>query len=205
LAHGQEARATDRKAQDDEDTQLWTRHVLDSDEYREGYGRRRFLYVSTIATSLAGFGFFAWPFLHSMNPASDVEATATTEVDLSTIAPGESLTTIWRGKPVFVRHRTPEEIAAARRDDHLPMPEPQTDAERVQRPEWLVAIGICQHLGCVPRGQRQTDPKGEYGGWFCPCHGSHFDTSGRIRKGPAPTNLAIPAYTFIGDKRLRIG
>lgn len=190
---------------DEAETLLRTRFMLDYDEYEEGYGRRRFLYLSTMAATVAGFGFFIWPFVHSMNPASDVEAAATTEVDLSAIEPGESVTVVWRGKPVFVRHRTPDEIQAAQQGDSAPMPDPQPDGARVQKAEWLVAIGICNHLGCVPRGQRPTDPKGEYGGWFCPCHGSHFDTSGRIRKGPAPNNLTIPEYTFLDDNRLRIG
>jgi ubiquinol-cytochrome c reductase iron-sulfur subunit len=184
---------------------LRTRFMLDSDEYKEGAGRRRFLYLSCIATSLAGFSFFVWPFLESMNPAADVEASASTEVDLSKIAPGESVTVVWRGKPVFIRHRTAEEIEAARRDDGTPMPDPQPDAARVERPEWLVVMGICHHLGCVPRGQRPTDSKGEYGGWFCPCHGSHFDTSGRVRNGPAPNNLSVPEYTFLDETTIRIG
>jgi ubiquinol-cytochrome c reductase iron-sulfur subunit len=187
------------------DELLRTRFMLDWEEYQEGYGRRRFLYISSIAASLAGFSFFVWPFLHSMNPAADVEASATTEVDLSTIEPGNSVTVVWRGKPVFIRHRTQDEIEAARRDDGTAMPDPQPDSARVQNPEWLVAIGICNHLGCVPRGQRPADPKGEYGGWFCPCHGSHFDTSGRIRKGPAPTNLSVPEYAFLDETRIRIG
>jgi ubiquinol-cytochrome c reductase iron-sulfur subunit len=187
------------------DELMRTRFMLDWDEYQEGSNRRRFLYISAIATSLAGATFFVWPFLQSMNPAADVEATATTEVDLSKIKPGESITVVWRGKPVFIRHRTAEEIAAARRDDSAALPDPQPDSARVERPEWLVVIGICNHLGCVPRGQRPTDPKGEYGGWFCPCHGSQFDTSGRVRNGPAPSNLTVPEYAFVSDSMIRIG
>ena len=187
------------------DELLRTRFMLDWYELQEGTGRRRFLYISAIATSLAGMAFFIWPFLESMNPATDIEATATTEVDISKIKPGEGITVIWRGKPVFIRHRTAEEIAAARRDDSADLPDPQPDAARVERPEWLIVIGICNHLGCVPRGQRPTDPKGEYGGWFCPCHGSHFDTSGRVRNGPAPSNLTVPEYAFVSDLTIRIG
>ncbi|HYN40102.1 MAG TPA: ubiquinol-cytochrome c reductase iron-sulfur subunit [Rhodospirillales bacterium] len=171
----------------------------------EGFARRQFLYISSIAAGFAGLNFFVWPFVQSMNPAADVQAAASTQVDVSKIAPGESVTVVWRGKPVFVRHRTPEDIEAAVAADSEAMPDPQPDAARVQRPEWLVAIGICNHLGCVPRGQRPTDPKGEYGGWFCPCHGSHFDTSGRIRKGPAPNNMTVPEYAFINDKTIQIG
>jgi ubiquinol-cytochrome c reductase iron-sulfur subunit len=178
----------------------------DEPKLEEGEGRRLFLLsMSSTLVTFTGFGFFVWPFLHSMNPAADVEATATTEIDISSIAPGESVTVVWRGKPVFVRHRTPEEIEAARSADGAPMPEPESDAARVKKAEWLVTIGICDHLGCVPRGQRPTDPKGDYGGWFCPCHGSHFDTSGRVRKGPAPNNMRVPEYEFVGTSRLRIG
>jgi ubiquinol-cytochrome c reductase iron-sulfur subunit len=184
---------------------LDTRYMADLGPSSEGYGRRQFLYISSIAAGFAGLNFFVWPFVQSMNPAADVQAAASTEVDLSKIAPGDSVTVVWRGKPVFVRHRTAEDIEAAVSADDTAMPDPQPDAARVQRPEWLVTIGICNHLGCVPRGQRPTDPKGEYGGWFCPCHGSHFDTSGRIRKGPAPTNLSVPDYAFLDDKTIRIG
>jgi ubiquinol-cytochrome c reductase iron-sulfur subunit len=135
-----------------------------------------------------------------MNPSADVLALSSTEVDLSQIAAGQSVTILWRGKPVFVRHRTEAEIEQARKDDNADLPDPQKDEARVQKPEWLVMMGVCTHLGCVPLGQ-----KGDYGGWFCPCHGSHYDTSGRIRKGPAPANLPVPEYTFLTDTRIRIG
>jgi ubiquinol-cytochrome c reductase iron-sulfur subunit len=184
---------------------LDTRYMADLGPMDKGWGRREFLFISTVATGFAGLNFFVWPFLHSMNPAADVEALASTEVDLAPIQPGQAVTVVWRGKPVFIRHRTPEEIEAARRDDGAEMPQPETDQTRVQKAEWLVVIGVCNHLGCVPRGQRATDPQGEYGGWFCPCHGSHFDTSGRIRKGPAPSNLTVPQYAFLSDSRIRIG
>jgi len=182
-----------------------TRYMADLGPADEGWGRRQFLFISTTLTAFAGLNFFIWPFISSMNPAADVEALASTEVDLSAIEPGQSITAVWRGKPIFVHHRTPEEIEAARRDDDVPMPEPEPDEDRVQKPEWLVLVGICLHLGCVPRGQRTTDPKGDFGGWFCPCHGSHFDTSGRVRSGPAAQNLAVPEYTFISDDRIKIG
>jgi ubiquinol-cytochrome c reductase iron-sulfur subunit len=129
-----------------------------------------------------------------------VLALSSTEVDLSQIAAGQSVTILWRGKPVFVRHRTAAEIEQARKDDTAALPDPQKDADRVKKPELLVMMGVCTHLGCVPLGQ-----KGEYGGWFCPCHGSHYDPSGRIRKGPAPLNLPVPEYAFLNDTRIRIG
>src|SRR5690606_2782400 len=132
-------------------------------------------------------------------------ALSTTEVNLAPIEPGQAITVMWQGKPVFIRHRTPEEITQAENTDVSALRDPQTDGERVQKPQWLVMVGICTHLGCVPQGQKNTDVKGEYGGWFCPCHGSHYDTSGRIRKGPAPTNLAVPNYEFLSDTTIRIG
>jgi ubiquinol-cytochrome c reductase iron-sulfur subunit len=140
-----------------------------------------------------------------MNPAADILAVSATEVDLAPVAVGQRITVKWQGKPVFIDHRTDEEIARARADDHADLPDPATDASRVQKPEWLVVIGICTHLGCVPLGQKDTDPRGEWGGWFCPCHGSVYDTSGRIRKGPAPKNLHLPPYKFVDETLIRIG
>lgn len=171
----------------------------------EGESRRDFLLYATTAVGAVGAALAAWPFIHSMNPAADVLALSSTEVDLSPIEEGQAITVTWRGKPVFVRHRTAEEIEMAASVDVSELRDPQTDEERVQKPEWLIAIGICTHLGCVPLGQKPGEPRGEWGGWFCPCHGSHYDTSGRIRKGPAPLNLAIPAYEFIEDQRIVIG
>jgi ubiquinol-cytochrome c reductase iron-sulfur subunit len=167
--------------------------------------RRDFLYVATAGVGLVGAALAAWPFIDTMNPAADVLALASVELDLSTIEVGQSITVLWRKQPVFVRRRTPEEIATAQADDGAELPDPQTDAERAPNPEWLIMVGVCTHLGCVPLGQKDTDPKGEFGGWFCPCHGSHYDTSGRIRKGPAPDNLVVPAYEFIDDSVVRIG
>jgi ubiquinol-cytochrome c reductase iron-sulfur subunit len=112
---------------------------------------------------------------------------------------------MWRGKPVFVRHRTAEDITAANDVQLSALPDPQPDSARVQKPQWLVMLGVCTHLGCVPLGQRPTDARGDFGGWFCPCHGSHYDTSGRIRRGPAPRNLEVPEYTFTNDTTIRIG
>jgi ubiquinol-cytochrome c reductase iron-sulfur subunit len=140
-----------------------------------------------------------------MNPSRDVLALSSTEIDLTPIEEGQSITIVWRGKPVFIRKRTAKEIETAKTDDAATMKDPETDGTRVQKPEWLVMIGICTHLGCIPLGQKGSDPKGEFGGWFCPCHGSHYDTSGRIRKGPAPKNLAVPPYSFLDDTNIRIG
>ncbi|CAA7625031.1 Ubiquinol-cytochrome c reductase iron-sulfur subunit [Magnetospirillum sp. LM-5] len=172
----------------------------------DGQTRRDFLLYATSAVGAVGTGLALWPFVHSMNPAADTLALSTTDVDISAIQPGQAITVVWRGKPVFVRHRQPEEIAQAAKDDSVgDLRDKATDASRAQKPEWLVLIGVCTHLGCVPLGQKPADPKGDFGGWFCPCHGSHYDTSGRIRKGPAPANLAVPDYKFTSDTTVRIG
>jgi ubiquinol-cytochrome c reductase iron-sulfur subunit len=170
----------------------------------EGDTRRDFLLLSTIAVGGAGAVLAAWPFIDTMNPSKDVLALATTEVDLSPISEGQSITVIWRGKPVFIRKRTPGEIAEAKKSMGGDK-DPQADDKRTKKPEWLVVVGICTHLGCIPLGQRTGDPKGDYNGWFCPCHGSMYDTSGRIRVGPAPRNLDVPPYEFTGDTAIRIG
>jgi len=171
----------------------------------EGETRRDFLTLTAISAGVVGAGIAVWPLINSMNPSADVLALASTEVDLAPIEEGQAVTVIWRGKPIFVRHRTPEEIAEAETVELAELRDPQTDAERTQEPQWLVMVGICTHLGCIPKGQNVGDPKGEYGGWLCPCHGSHYDTSGRIRKGPAPENLAIPSYEFLDESLIRIG
>ncbi|MBX9701811.1 MAG: ubiquinol-cytochrome c reductase iron-sulfur subunit [Acetobacteraceae bacterium] len=171
----------------------------------DGETRRDFLKLVAGSFAAVGVGAMAWPFVASMNPARDVLALSTTEVDLAPIAVGSAVTVVWRGKPVFVRNRTAEEVRAARDTPPSQLPDPQSDQQRVKRDPWLVVVGICTHLGCVPLGQKPTDPRGEYGGWFCPCHGSHYDTSGRIRKGPAPSNLAVPDYAFTSDTQIRIG
>lgn len=170
-----------------------------------GETRRDFLYLATAAIGLTGAAAVAWPFLHSMNPAADVRALATIEVDLSPVAVGQRITVKWRGQPVFIDRRTQQQIEAARNDDGANLPDPEPDAARVERPQWLIVVGICTHLGCVPLGQKPGDPKGDWNGWFCPCHGSHYDTSGRIRKGPAPKNLVVPDYAFLDDTTVRIG
>jgi ubiquinol-cytochrome c reductase iron-sulfur subunit len=171
----------------------------------DGQTRRDFLLYATAGMGAIGTAAALWPFVHSMNPAADTLALSTTDVDLAAIQPGQAITVVWQGKPVFVRHRTAEEIAAAGKDDAADLRDPGKDAARVQKPEWLVLVGVCTHLGCVPLGQKAADPKGDFGGWFCPCHGSHYDTSGRIRKGPAPLNLAVPKYSFTTDTTIRIG
>jgi len=168
-------------------------------------GRRDFIVVATYAMGAVGAAAVAWPLIDQMNPAADTLALASTEVDVSKIADGQAITVTWRGKPVFIRHRTADEIARANAIDSAELRHPEEDEIRVQKPELLVVLGVCTHLGCVPLGQKTGEVKGEYDGWFCPCHGSHYATSGRIRKGPAPTNLEVPPYSFLSDSVIRIG
>ena len=166
------------------------------------------LYIATGAAAVVGAGSLAWPLINQMNPDASALALASTEVDVASIAEGGILTVKWRGKPVFVRHRTAKEIEEARQVPLTELPDPQSDQDRVKQskisgadhPEWLVVIGVCTHLGCVPLGHQ-----GEFDGWFCPCHGSQYDTSGRIRKGPAPRNLDVPTYAFIANTKVQIG
>ncbi len=169
--------------------------------------RRDFLYLTTGAVVAYGAAATVWPLIDSLNPAGDVLALSSIEVDISQIEIGQSVTVKWRGKPVFIRRRTPEEIAKAEADDAADLRDPQSDAARVKpgKAEWLILVGVCTHLGCVPLGQKASDPRGEYGGWYCPCHGSQYDMSGRIRKGPAPKNLEVPAYEFASDTVVKIG
>ena len=167
--------------------------------------RRDFLNLVTGASAVIALGAVSWPFINSMNPAADTLALASVEVDISGIEEGQAVTVQWRGRPVFIRHRTGEEIDVAGAVDLGDLPDPQTDADRVVNPQWLIVVGVCTHLGCVPLGNRSGEARGEYDGWFCPCHGSHYDTSGRIRKGPAPTNLEVPEYQFLDDTTIQIG
>lgn len=171
----------------------------------EGQSRRDFLQLTAgaIGTVLGASAF--WPFINSMSPAADTLAVSTTDVNISVIPVGAAVTVLWQGKPVFVRHRTLEEIQQAEAAALHDLRDPEADKVRIQKPEWLVVLGICTHLGCIPLGQKTTEPRGEFGGWLCPCHGSQFDTSGRIRKGPAPTNLPVPPYRFLNDTTVRIG
>lgn len=162
--------------------------------------RRDFLYIATGAAAAVGVGAVAWPLISQMNPDASTLALASTEVDIGSLAEGGIMTVKWRGKPVFVRHRSKKEIDEAVAVPLAQLPDPQTDAERVKKPEWLVVVGVCTHLGCVPLGH-----EGAYDGWFCPCHGSVYDTSGRIRSGPAPKNLEVPLYQFVSDTKVRIG
>jgi ubiquinol-cytochrome c reductase iron-sulfur subunit len=165
--------------------------------------RRDFLFIATGALGAVGAAAAVWPFVSSLAPdAETVAAGAPVELDLTPIAPGQIVKVFWRGKLIFVRHRTEQEIAAARDVQVASLRDPQPDSARVKegKAQWLVVYGNCTHLGCVPLGQQ-----GEYHGWFCPCHGSVFDTSGRIRQGPAPINLPIPPYTFVSDTQIRIG
>ena len=162
--------------------------------------RRDFIFTASYALGAVGVGSVAWPLIDQMNPDASVKALASTEVDVSGIQRGQSITVLWRGKPVFIKRRTEEEINKARKVNLKDLPDPEKDEDRAKNPEWLVMLGMCTHLGCVPLGN-----KGEYDGWFCPCHGSHYDTSGRIRKGPAPTNLEIPKYEFVDSNTIKIG
>ena len=175
------------------------------DSNNSGTTRRDFLYLTAGAMGAVSVGAAVWPMVDSMNPAADTLALASTEVDISPVQEGQAITITWRGKPVFIRHRTAAEIDAAQKVDVKELRDPQTDAQRVQKAEWLIMVGVCTHLGCIPLGQKSGEPKGEFGGWFCPCHGSQYDTSGRIRKGPAPLNLLVPQYTFLTDTSVRIG
>ena len=179
--------------------------------------RRDFLYIATGAVGAVGAAFAAWPFIDQMNPTSAVLAMASIEADISAIAVGQQVVFKWRGHPLFVRRRTPKEIAEARavpiselidpvaRNANLPDSAPATDANREFKPEWLVLIGVCTHLGCTPTVSTPQVPQGDYGGWLCHCHGSQYDTAGRVRKGPAPQNLAVPVYSFITDTKIKVG
>ncbi|MHA1538446.1 MAG: ubiquinol-cytochrome c reductase iron-sulfur subunit [Alphaproteobacteria bacterium] len=172
-----------------------------------GETRRDFLVLATGAAAAFGVAAFAWPFIDIMNPAADVLALGTVKIDLSAIKVGQSITIKWRGKPVFIRRRTKAEIEQARAVSLADLKDPQKDQDRVKqgKEEWLIMVGVCTHLGCIPKGQRTGDEKGEFGGWFCPCHGSHYDTSGRIRRGPAPTNLEVPSFEFLPKNIVKIG
>jgi len=174
-----------------------------SDE--EGPKRRDFLQIAAGSMVAVGAGAAMWPFVDSMNPSADVLAFAAIEVDIAPIEVGQRVTVQWRGKPVFIDHRTRLEIDQAVADNTADLPDPEPDSARVQQAEWLIVVGVCTHLGCIPRGQSSGDLRGDWEGWFCPCHGSHYDTSGRIRKGPAPANLEIPPYRFLDSGRIRIG
>jgi ubiquinol-cytochrome c reductase iron-sulfur subunit len=180
--------------------------------------RRDFIYIATTAFAAIGGAAALWPLISQMNPDASALSLASTDLDLAPIQEGQAVTVMWRGKPIFVRHRTAEEIKTAQ---EVPLSDlkdpiaritngpdiPATDENRTKpgKEQWLVMIGICTHLGCIPKGQKAGDERGAYGGWFCPCHGSMYDTAGRIRQGPAPQNLAIPPYAFDSDTKIKIG
>jgi ubiquinol-cytochrome c reductase iron-sulfur subunit len=174
-----------------------------------GEGVRRRDFINIAAVSAAGVGGIATliPLISQMSPSKDVLAESTTELDISAIEPGQTVKAMFRKQPVFVRNLTPAEIQAADAVAASSLRDSETLAERTKegRKNWLVTMGVCTHLGCVPLGAAEGENKGEYGGYFCPCHGSHYDTAGRIRKGPAPTNLEVPAYAFTSDTTIVIG
>jgi ubiquinol-cytochrome c reductase iron-sulfur subunit len=174
-----------------------------------GEGVRRRDFINVAAVSFVGVGAVAatLPLVTQMSPSADVLALASTEVDISKIAPGQAIKTVWRKQPVFVRNLTPQEVAEANRVPVGSLRDPQSLAERTKpgKQNWLITLGVCTHLGCVPLGVGEGENRGEYGGYFCPCHGSHYDTAARIRKGPAPTNLVVPEYQFLSDTVVQIG
>ena len=185
----------------------------------EPVSRRDFIHIAAAAFAGAGAVAALWPLIDQMNPDASALSLSSVEIDLAPVKPGQAITILWRGKPVFIRNRTEAEVKAAQTvklDDlrdplarvlGAPDDTPGTDEARTKKghENWLIAIGICTHLGCIPKGQRPGDMRGEWGGWFCPCHGSHYDTAGRIRKGPAPRNLDIPPYAFLTDTKIKIG
>lgn len=175
--------------------------------------KRDFIYIAAGAVAAAGAAGIGVMATSQMGMAADTRAAGSIEIDLSNVAEGSQIKALWRGKPVFVRHRTAEEIAEAEAVDVADLPDPQTDNDRLRPnlegkldPRFLIMVGVCTHFGCVPNAEQGVvDPTGEYGGWYCPCHGSHYDTSGRIRKGPAPENLEIPTYEYVTDTVIKVG
>jgi ubiquinol-cytochrome c reductase iron-sulfur subunit len=179
--------------------------------------RRDFIYIATGSAAAVGAGLAAWPFIDQLNPSSAVLALSTIEQDIASVQPGQQVVFNWRGHPLFVRRRTPKEIEEAKavnvsdlpdplaRNAALPDDAPATDANRASDSEWMVLVGVCTHLGCTPTVSTPQVPQGEYGGWLCHCHGSQYDTAGRIRKGPAPQNLLIPPYAFLTPTRIKVG
>jgi ubiquinol-cytochrome c reductase iron-sulfur subunit len=174
----------------------------DSGEALADPARRDFIHIAAAAAAVGGVAAVAWPLIDQMNPAADTLALASLEYDISKIAVGSEVTIAWRKQPVFIRHRTPKEVAAAVADDHAPMKDPATDASRTKpgHEQWLIVLASCTHLGCIP-----SFAQGQYGGWLCPCHGSVYDTAARIRKGPAPKNLYLMPYVFLSNTKIKIG
>jgi len=173
----------------------------------EGVTKRDFLQLIAGAGAAIGSAAIGWALVDSMNPSRDVLAVSAVEIDLAPITEGMGITAMWQGKPIFVRHRTAEEIKSAEDVKLSDLIDPATDDSRIKagHTPWIVLIGICTHLGCIPLGNKPTDPRGDWGGWFCPCHGSQYDTSGRVRHGPAPLNLALPPYAFESATKIKIG
>ncbi|WP_068076184.1 ubiquinol-cytochrome c reductase iron-sulfur subunit [Novosphingobium lentum] len=182
---------------------------IDTPVHETGEGVRRRDFINVAAVSFAGVGGLAtlWPLIRQMSPSADVLAESSTEIDISQIAAGQAIKAIWRKQPVFLRNLTPAEIALANKVDIGSLRDPQTLAERTKpgKENWLITMGVCTHLGCVPLGAGEGEPRGEFGGYFCPCHGSTYDTAARIRKGPAPKNLEVPVYEFNSDTVVKIG
>ena len=172
-----------------------------------GVRRRDFINIAAVSFAGVGAATAVAPLLMQAAPSADVRALSSIEVDISKIQPGQGIKTVWRKQPVFIRNLTPQDIAAANQVDVSSLRDPQSLADRTKpgKQNWLVTLGVCTHLGCVPLGVGEGENKGEYGGYFCPCHGSHYDTAGRIRKGPAPTNLEVPEYEFASDTVIKIG
>ncbi len=173
----------------------------------EGVRRRDFIHIASGAFAATGAAMLVWPLVNQMNPAADTLAMATVEVDLSKLEVGQAMKVKWQGKPVFIRNRTAAEVAEAEKVNVASLRDPQSDAERVnaEHKNFLVMLGVCTHLGCIPLGAATGELKGDYNGYFCPCHGSHYDTSGRIRKGPAPKNLEVPTVAFKSATLVEIG
>ena len=169
--------------------------------------KRDLLQLIALSGAAIGAGAIAWPLIDTMNPSKDVLALSSVEVDLTPITEGQGIVISWQGKPIFVRHRTAVEIKSAQDVKLTDLIEPQADSARVKsgHDQWIILIGICTHLGCIPLGNKPSDPRGEWGGWFCPCHGSQYDTSGRVRHGPAPLNLYVPPYAFESDTKIKVG
>jgi ubiquinol-cytochrome c reductase iron-sulfur subunit len=169
--------------------------------------KRDLLQLIAVSGAAIGAGAIAWPLIDSMNPSKDVLALSSIDVDLTPIVEGQGIVVSWQGKPIFVRHRTAAEIKEAQDVPLGQLIEPQPDSARVKpgHDQWIILIGICTHLGCIPLGNKPSDPRGDWGGWFCPCHGSQYDTSGRVRHGPAPANLPVPPYAFESDTKIKVG
>lgn len=176
-------------------------------DIEEGVRRRDFINIAAVSFAGVGAAAVVLPLVNQMNPSADVLALSSTEIDISAIQSGQAIKTSWRKQPVFIRNLTPAEIAEANKVPLGDLRDPQTLAERTKagKENWLITLGVCTHLGCVPLGAAEGEPRGDFGGYFCPCHGSHYDTAGRIRVGPAPQNLAVPTFQFISDTVIRIG